>query len=156
MQISGLNALYQAAAARRTANTAQAPASQSGTDKASDAGEGVSSYDFTNMTRNEMKDFTQKLYKSGQMSFDELSILQLAGPLGKVGANGEFVPFTDAERAQIDKQPMDYMRMANDAISGIESRGAASDPKSGYQTWQSVRSLLQSWQGQASAVNLTA
>lgn len=156
MQISGLNALYQATATRRAATATQTTGSEANASTAAGTSEGVSSYDFTKMTRNEMKDFSQKLFKSGQISLDELGALQLSGPVGKAGANGQFVPFTAAERAQIDNQPMDYMQMANDAISGIESRGEASDPKSGYQTWQSVRSLLQNWQGQASAVNITA
>lgn len=156
MQISGLNTLYQTAASRRTTNATQTTASQSGAGTTAGAGEGVSSYDFTNMTRSEMKGFSDKLYKSGAISFDEMTVLQLSGPLGKVGPNGEFVPFTAAERQQVDNQPMNYLKTADDAISGIESRGGASDPKSGYQTWLSVRSLLQGWQGQTSAVNITA
>lgn len=156
MQITGLNATYQTTTTRRATHAAQNTASQPTTSGAADAGKGVSSYDFSKMSRSEMKELSQKLYEAGEISFDELTVLQLAGPLGKVGPNGEFVPFSDRERARIDSKPMNYLQMTEDALAGIESRGATNDPKSGYQTWLSVRSLLQSLQGQSSVVNFTA
>lgn len=144
-----------AAAAGTAAATA---ASATATPAVADAGTatGTTTYDFTHMSRNEMKDAASALYASGQIDSKQLLMLQMAGPLGKVGPNGEFVPFTDAERAQIDSQPVNYLDLVQGALAGIESRGQTADPTSGYSDWQQILAALQSNQGGVSGVDIRA
>jgi hypothetical protein len=101
-------------------------------------------YDFTHMTRSEMYDVSGSMWKAGTITLDQMAMLQLAGPLGKVGPNGEFVPFTAAERAAVDAEPRDYLAIARGAIEDIERRGNANDPTSGYVNWKQILSTLTS------------
>lgn len=119
-------------------------------------GPGIQTTDFTHMTRSQMQDSAKALFDSGKIDLTQLGMLQMAGPLGKVGPKGEFVPFTDTERANIDSKPVDYIQLARDALDGIESRGGASDPMSGFTAWKGILSTLQSEQGRISGVNLSA
>jgi len=82
-------------------------------------------------------------------------MLQQAGPIGKVGPNGEFAPFT-TERADIDSRPANYLQRVQGAIAGIESRGAATDPKSGYNDWKHILATLRANQGSVSGVDISA
>ena len=83
-------------------------------------------------------------------------MLQQAGPIGKVGPNGEFAPFTATERADIDSRPANYLQRVQGAIAGIESRGAATDPKSGYNDWKHILATLRANQGSVSGVDISA
>lgn len=103
--------------------------------------------DFTRMTPNDMKTAAKKLFDDGKIDLHQLGMLQMAGPLGKVGPNGQFIPFTPAEKAQIDNTPVNYIQMTKDAIAGIESRGQASSPTSGYRDWKALNALLTQQQG---------
>ncbi|MBN8945035.1 MAG: hypothetical protein J0H01_36370 [Rhizobiales bacterium] len=117
---------------------------------------GVSSYDFTNMTKNQMVEASRQLQSGGVIDLTQAGMLQMAGPLGKVGRNGEFVPFTAAEREALGNQPMNYIQTAQEAIAGIESRGEAGNPKSGYADWKQILAVLQSRQGTPSGVDIKA
>lgn len=120
------------------------------------SGRGVSTYDFTSMTRNQMVGLSRQLQDAGALDLTQAGMLQMAGPLGKVGPNGEFVPFTAAEREAVGNQPMNYIQTAQDAIAGIESRGEATNPKSGYADWKQILAVLQSRQGTPSGVDIRA
>ena len=65
--------------------------------------------DFTHMTGNQMQSAATELYEAGTIDLTQLSMLHMAGPLGKVGPNGEFVLFTPAERDNIRNQSVDYL-----------------------------------------------
>ncbi|MEE3626790.1 hypothetical protein UCD39_22900 [Nitrospirillum sp. BR 11752] len=99
--------------------------------------------DYHHMTRKQMIAASKELAKAGKIDLTEMGMLQMAGPIGKVGPNGEFVPFTAAERAQIDNRPVDYVDTAQQAIRGLESQGRSSDPTSGYQGWKHILLALQ-------------
>lgn len=161
MQIngSGVAALYQTMAARQSASDKTQSGTQSAsgsTSTTSSSSTGVSTADFSHMSRNQMQKVAKQMYDSGAISADEMFSVTLMGPIGKAGPNGEFIPFTESERAAIDNEPMDYNQMISDAISGIESQGRAADPTSGYQNYLNLRSALQQWQGRTSGINVTA
>jgi hypothetical protein len=120
------------------------------------AASGVTTYDFSQMSRSQMQGVAQGLYKSGQIDLTQLFMLQQAGPIGKVGPNGEFVPFTAAERADIDSRPVNYLDLVQGAIAGIESQGGATDPKSGYNDWKHILATLRANQGSVSGVDISA
>ncbi|HEU0124266.1 MAG TPA: hypothetical protein VFQ91_27290 [Bryobacteraceae bacterium] len=103
--------------------------------------------DFTKMTRAEMKDVAKKLFDSGVIDLTQLGMLQMAGPIGKLGPNGQFISFTEAEQKAIDSQPMNYFRVAGDAMRFIESQGKQYDSTSGYANWQHILSVLRERQG---------
>ena len=128
----------------------------SSSDTGANAASGVTTSDFSHMSRSQMQGVAQSLYKSGQIDLTQLGMLQLAGPIGKVGPNGEFVPFTAAERADIDSRPVNYLNLAQGAIAGIESRGQATDPKSGYSDWKHILATLRANQGAVSGVDISA
>ena len=97
----------------------------------------------TNISRAGMNAVSNDLWTAGKIDLQELGMLQLAGPLGKVGPNGEFIPFTAAERAELDRQPVDYVSVAERAIAEIDYRHAAGDARSGYEKWKHILETLQ-------------
>lgn len=158
MQIngSGAAALYQTMAARQTSTDKTQSGTQSASGTTSSSSQGVTTADFSHMSRNQMQKVAKQMYDSGAISADEMFSVTLMGPLGKAGPNGEFIPFTESERAAIDNQPMDYHQMISDTISGIERQGRVADPTSGYQNYLNLRSAMQQWQGRTSGINVTA
>jgi len=120
-----------------------------GEDTSEGDGEG-GSYDFSHMTPAEMRDLSGDLYNSGDLDLAQILQLQLSGaPLGKVGPNGTLIPFSDEEKSAYDSTSRDFIGVANDAMDQIESQGRAGDPTSGYQSWQSILSVLSGLQGSA-------
>ena len=112
-------------------------------DKNSPASTESSGVDFSNMTRHEMKKAAQHLWEEGKIDLTQLGMIQMAGPLGKAGPNGEFIPFTETERAQIDNMPIDYPKIVKGAMAFIENRHEELDPKSGYSSWQKILSVME-------------
>ena len=112
-------------------------------DKNSPANSESSRVDFSNMTRHEMKKAAQHLWEEGKIDLTQLGMIQMAGPLGKAGPNGEFIPFTETERAQIDNMPTDYPKLVKGAMAFIENRHEELDPKSGYSSWQKILSVME-------------
>lgn len=160
MQITGNSAaaLYQSMALGQTSSSKKQDAASVEATSYSAAGStttGLRTADFSHMSRNQMQTVAKQMYDSGAINADELTSVTLMGPLGWAGPNGEFIPFTESERAAIDNEPMDYNQMISDVISGIESQGRAADPTSGYQNWKHLSSVLQQWQGSTSAANIT-
>jgi hypothetical protein len=103
----------------------------------------VRAIDFSSMTQNDMQGVAQHLYETGEIDLTQMGMLQLAGPLGKCGPSGEFIPFTSGERAQIANTPTNYIKLVQGAVEGIESRGGAADPKSGYADWKHILSVIE-------------
>jgi hypothetical protein len=100
-------------------------------------------YDFTHMTPAEMQGVAETLWKAGEIDLTQLLMLQTAGmPLGRMSANGEFTPLTEAERASFASQPGNYFEIARNATNFIESTGRASDPTSGYDAWRGIAAGL--------------
>lgn len=112
-------------------------------DKNSPANSESSRVDFSNMTRHEMKKAAQHLWEEGKIDLTQLGMIQMAGPLGKAGPIGEFIPFTETERAQIDNMPIDYPKIVKGAMAFIENRHEELDPKSGYSSWQKILSVME-------------
>ena len=48
-----------------------------------------------------------------------------------------------AERAELDRQPVDYVSVAERAIAEIDYRHAAGDARSGYEKWKHILETLQ-------------
>ncbi len=114
-------------------------------------------FDFTSMTPNQMKGAANALYKSGQIDLTQVFMLENAGrPLGKTGANGEFIPLSATEREATGNTPVNYIRTAKDAMNYLEQTGQAADPKSGYAQWQGILDTLQTMQGARTGVNILA
>ena len=72
----------------------------------------------TNISRAEMNAVSNDLWTAGKIDLQELGMLQLAGPLGRVSV---------AERA----------------IAEIDYRHAAGDARSGYEQWKHILETLQ-------------
>jgi hypothetical protein len=102
----------------------------------------VAARDFTHMTRAEMREVAKEMFERGEIDLDQQFKLLFSGPVGNVGAGGTFIPFTDAEWARIDQQPVDYVQLAHDAMDGIRSQGRQVDSTSGYQDWQRILDVL--------------
>ena len=117
-----LQAATQAAVASATSSTNSSQASSSAASSASQASStssGSSSYDFTNMTPNQLLSTVNGLIKSGKMSLDESSPLvpmmgssTLIRVPGAVG--GPDIPAN---------QPVNFMSILQNGISGALSRG---------------------------------
>jgi hypothetical protein len=125
--------------AGRLANSASAA------DPAAQAGSGVSTYDFTNMTPANMLTTVNSLIKSGQMSLDESS--SLVGMMGLAGASPQ--SFGLAPNAA--NQPMDFMSSLRRMLSYDQSMSNAS----GVVYDNKALSALERLQGTPSGVNLS-
>jgi hypothetical protein len=133
------------AASTGTAN--EATLFQSALARASSQNE--SAYDFTHMTPGRMQTVAQELHKAGKIDPVQLFELQTAGmPLGKVGPNGQFIPLSAGEKAQYTNRPVDYTRVAQDAIAFLEQSGRAASPTSTIDEWKGILKTLQDMQGQ--------
>lgn len=104
---------------------------------------GVSTYDFTHMTRGNMLETVNQLIKSGQMNLDEASSLVfLMGP--KMTASGEFV---DASN-----EPVDFIASLKNSLAYNQSIGNSSAIF--YDT--KALDALERLQGKNSKIDLTA
>lgn len=103
--------------------------------------------DFTHMTSNQMQGVADELWKAGKIDLTQLRVLQTAGvPIGKMGAKGELIRFSDSEKANFTSRPLNYIQISEDRIDYLEKTGLASDPTSGYNMWKEILSTLQSLQ----------
>lgn len=104
---------------------------------------GVSTYDFTHMTRGEMLETVNQLIKSGQMSLDETSsLVLLMGP--KMTASGNFV---DASN-----EPVDFIASLKNSLTYNQSIG--NNSAIFYDT--KALDALERLQGKSSKIDLTA
>jgi hypothetical protein len=118
---------------------------------------GVTNYNFTNITPAQLRSVTQKLVQSGQLSLRQEALLQISSePLGLVGPQGQFVPFTAAQKATLDNTPVNAIQIAKGQISELQQTGEANDPKYGYKEWTGILSTLQSLQGTPESVRTVA
>lgn len=154
---SGASATYaarQATASRTGAGAGEtiAAAAKAGGNGAAAVGE----YDFGSMTPSEMHDVADKLFKAGDIDLTQLFMLQNMGvPLGRMGASGELVPLTEAERDGFRSQPYDYFAGTKGAMAFLEQSGRTHDPKSGYQNWQGILDVLEKRQGAPAGLDIT-
>lgn len=117
---------------------------------------GIGTYDFTNMTPNQMKSAAQALAASGKINSTDAIRMQLMGmPLGTM-VDGKFQPLTAAQRDSFANTPVNYMQLVQGNMTFLQQNGMASDPKSGYASDQDILSAMQSAQGSVSSVNITA
>lgn len=104
---------------------------------------GVSTYDFTHMTRGKMLETVNQLIKSGQMSLDETSsLVLLMGP--KMTASGNFV---DASN-----EPVDFIASLKNSLTYNQSIG--NNSAIFYDT--KALDALERLQGKSSKIDLTA
>lgn len=146
--VIGLLAAKQAGAVAQVSGVANAltgaAASEEAVDSGASADANESDVDFTNITPAEMHGVAQQMYEAGEIDLTQLLMLQTAGmPLGKVGANGEYVELSEAEKAQYANTPRNYLEISRDAMAFLEQSGKASDPTSGYKLWQGIFESLQ-------------
>jgi hypothetical protein len=108
-------------------------------------GSAASSYDFSNMTRPELRDAIASLTKNGQMSFQESSsLVPLAGSAALTYA-GSGAPSADYDTAHLN-----LFSMLKDGLAGAKSRH---DDKSAA-AFQQTLSALQRLQGTLAGVDL--
>jgi hypothetical protein len=116
----------------------------------------VGTYDFTNMTPNQMQSAAQALVKSGKITSSQGIFMQLMGkPLGTMD-DGQFKPLTAAQQASFDNTPVNYMQIVQGNMQALQQSGEANDPKSMYADDQAILSAMQQAQGSVSSVNITA
>jgi hypothetical protein len=117
----------------------------------------VTNYDFTNITPAQLDSDTEKLVQSGQLSLGQAALLRISSePLGLVGPQGQFVPFTAAQKATLDNTPINALQMVEKQVSWLQQSGQANDPGSNYKAWTGILSTLQSLQGTPESVNTVA
>jgi hypothetical protein len=83
----------------------------------------VRSKDFTNMTPYAFSKAAQNMYDKGRISLDQLFKMQMA-------AGG--IPGSPGAPQPGDHKPVNYIKYFQVQLAGIESRGRANDPRSGY------------------------
>lgn len=121
------------------------------------SGSGVTNYNFTNITPAQLDSVTQKLVQSGQLTLGQAALLQISSePLGLVGPQGQFVPFTAAQKATLDNTPINALQVVQNQVSWLQQTGAANDPQYNYKDWTGILSTLQSLQGTPESVNTVA
>jgi hypothetical protein len=141
--------MLQKASSTAFSPTTNTPATSSSTS-------GVGTFDFTDMTPNQMKSAVQTLAARGQITGLQAMKMQLAGiPLGTL-VNGQFEPLTAAQQESFANAPVNYMQLFQSNMTFLQQNGMASDPKSGYADDQAILSAMQSAQGGISSVNITA
>jgi hypothetical protein len=144
-------AAYQA----NSAGTASVSAniSTANTATTSQAGSGVSTYDFTNLTPNQLQSIIPGLVKSGKIDTQQAIQLSL---VGQFGPNGEFLPLSGAEKAGSSNEPVNYIQNIHSQLAYLQQSGYASNPQYGYAALQTLGTTLQNLQGTRSGVNVTA
>lgn len=106
-------------------------------------------YDFTHMTPNRMRGLAREWHSEGKIDPVQLFELENAGvPLGRMGAHGEFIPLSETEKRRYADTPVDYMRLAGNAVRFLEDTGNAADPRSTINEWRGILAMLQGMQGQ--------
>ncbi|MBB3656854.1 hypothetical protein FHX15_002082 [Rhizobium sp. BK650] len=153
MRIDGSTASYSVFSTQKKSVTSDSAFAASLDDFDQPVGEDTSGeeergpYDFSHMTPAEMRDLSIDLYDSGDLDLAQVLQLQLSGrPFGKIGPDGTLLPLSNDESSAYDSTSQDFLDIASSAMDQIESQGRASDPTSGYQSWQSILSMLNSLQ----------
>jgi hypothetical protein len=155
MQISS-STLYPFQTQQKPAAISPLPSTSSSSASQSALANGIGTYDFTNMTPNQMQAASQALAASGKISSTDAIRMQLFGmPLGKL-VDGKFQPLTQAERDSYANTPVNYMQLFQSNMAFLQQNGMASDPKAGYASDQAILSAMQGAQGTVSSVNITA
>lgn len=103
----------------------------------------VKQVDFTNMTRQEMRDWTNNQIRSGQMSLDESMPFMAMTMKLPVGGGAEIPAETDNER-------IDFMQRARQGLEGAQSRRDAR----AAERLEIALSIMLKNQGQTIGVNL--
>ncbi|NMM29011.1 MAG: hypothetical protein HHJ12_17405 [Glaciimonas sp.] len=101
------------------------------------------SYDFTNMTPNQMRDVAQDLFNSGKINSQQNLSLLTTSFVGRFPATKDYTPPTDADIARHNNTPMNYVQYSKDRISFLESAGLTSDPQHGYESWKGLLAFMQ-------------
>lgn len=112
---------------------------------ASASSSAVAGRNVSSMTPAQMRSFAKEMLNEGKIDQEAFLSLTLVGPTGKVGPNGEFIPFTESEREVIDNTPVNYHQIASTFIARIESDGRQMDATSGYQKWKGIQEALNSY-----------
>jgi hypothetical protein len=142
-----------------SADAAGAPANSSAASAATTGQtvSGVSTYDFTNLTPNQLQSVTSGLVKSGKLSEQQaLQLSFVSATLGNLGPNGQFLQLSGAKSAAYSNQPVNYIQTINNQLAYLQQSGEASNPEYGYAALQTLGATLQALQGTTSGVNLTA
>jgi hypothetical protein len=117
--------------AQNLAATSQASSSSSG------------SYDFTNMTPNQIRKLSQELFESGKINSQQSLSLMTIGFVGRFPATKDYTPPTDADIARINNTPINCVQYCKDRISFLESVGQTADPQYGYESWKGLLAFMQ-------------
>jgi len=149
----GVVAPLKAQAQSTTNNTSTSSSTGVNTTTSADS---VGTYDFTDMTPNQMKSAVQALASSGKIDSTQAIRMQMMGmPLGTM-VDGKFQPLTAAQRESYANTPVNYMQLFQGNMAFLQQQGLANDPKSGYRDDQAILAAMQQAQGSVSSVNITA
>ena len=148
-------AMMQSVKAQPPINSANSIASAANASTTAPANN-IGTYDFTNMTPNQMESAAQALAKSGKIDSTQAIRMQMMGmPLGTM-VNGTFQPLTAAQRESYGNTPVNYVQVFQSNMAFLQQNGEAGDPKSGYADDQAILAAMQQAQGTVSSVNVTA
>jgi hypothetical protein len=142
------------AQAQSTANNTSTSSSTSASTTTS--ADSIGTYDFTDMTPNQMKSAVQALANSGKIDSTQAIRMQMMGmPLGTL-VDGKFQPLTPAQRQSFANTPVNYIQLFQGNMAFLQQQGLVNDPKSGYHDDQTILAAMQQAQGSVSSVNITA
>src|ERR1700753_2343098 len=148
-------AMMQSVKAQPPINSANSIASTANASTTAPANN-IGTYDFTNMTPNQMESAAQALAKSGKIDSTQAIRMQMMGmPLGTM-VNGTFQPLTAAQRESYGNTPVNYVQVFQSNMAFLQQNGEAGDPKPGYAADQAILEAMQQAQGTVSSVNVTA
>lgn len=117
----------------------------------------ASGRDYEHMTPSEMKGVSEELWRSGKIDITQARMLQTIGmPLGRMGANGEFVPLSSEEQAQFASRSVNYIQSIQGTMKFLESKHMDADPQYGYESWRSLLAVLQGGSANAARAASTA
>ncbi len=141
MQIANIFSSSYAAARPGASPARSATASAAAPADVATNSNGVSSYDFTSMTPQQLQSTVNGLIKTGKLSLmDSSPLLTIAG-FGGGGATGD--------------KPMDVLSTLSAGIS-YKEQNQAGEPNSGIQNWKNALAALQNLQGTPSGVDTYA
>jgi len=104
---------------------------------------GIQQLDFTNMTRQEMRDWANNQVKSGQMSLDDAAPLFAMTMKIPVAGSGDLSAADSSER-------VDFAKAISEGMQGARSR----NDNVTLQMLQSALATVQRYQGQARSVDV--
>jgi hypothetical protein len=146
MKIDTASSLFYAPLQRQGTPSGDRMAASAGA-SATAGGAGIQSLDFSGMSRQELRDWTNARIRSGDMSLDESRPFMAMGMAVPVEG-----PWGAHLQAAGDQSPQDFTRLVEEGLAAARQRG---DGKT-LEMLESARATMQRMQGTAIGVDLHA